>query len=261
MLDKRATRLVLFAATVGAAAMSLPSPAAAATTYVVGVEDINYLPLYNTVNGQYTGVFRQILDRFAADQGIKVTYLTLPVSRLDRRFVEGQMDLHFPDNPDWITDLKRNVKVTYSQPVINYIDGTLVPRDQLGKGVDRIQTIGTVLGFTPWAWEGRLKSGKAQLATNSDFLSLVQMVLANRLDAAYAGVAMANYQLDQVLHKPGALVFDPSLPYQRSAYLLSTTNHPELIAAFNKWMAGHQSMLRDLKQKSGAEEGVTTAAK
>ena len=72
-----------------------------------------------------------------------------------------------------------------------------------------------------------------------------------------ASVAVIHYELDHVLKQPGALTFDPSLPYSRDAYYLSSIKHPELVRDFNAWMRTNRNLVDTLKQRYGVEKGVT----
>ena len=68
-----------------------------AQTFVIGVEDIDYYPLYAYKDGKYQGVAKDILDKFASSKGYTFEYKPFPVIRLTKYFVEGQVDLKFPD--------------------------------------------------------------------------------------------------------------------------------------------------------------------
>ncbi|MCR6633208.1 MAG: hypothetical protein NVV74_25960 [Magnetospirillum sp.] len=136
---------------------------AAQRELVVGVEELDYYPVYAVRQGEYVGAAREILDAFAQAEGYTVVYKPLPIKRLFAELLSGGIDMKFPDNPYWASDLKQGRALVYSQPVIRYIDGVLVRPDSLGKGVDGIRALGTVSGFTPFAWMDRIRSGKVQV--------------------------------------------------------------------------------------------------
>lgn len=237
---------------------SLAAAAAAseAKRYTVGVEELDYSPIYALRNGEYVGAAREILDAFAADRGIVFSYRALPVTRLTGELINGDIDFKFPDNAHWNAELRKGKTIVYSQAVIACIDGVLVRPERRGQGVDQIRTLGTVTGFTPFAWLGRLKEGKVRLVENPQMLALQRQVLAGRIDGAYASVAVAYQTLEVELKQPGALVFDASLPHARSDYSLSSARHPELIRQFNAWLAANAQRVASIKEKSGAEKGV-----
>lgn len=230
---------------------------AAEKNYVIGVEDLDYYPAYTVRDGNYVGFARDLLDAFAKEQGYRFEYRPYPVNRLFASFYQGQVDFKFPDNPYWQGELRSGKNITYSGPVIHYIDGGLVRPEMKDATPDQVKTLVTVAGFTPWAWLDLIKSKQVALRENANFTSLAQQVISKRVDAAYASVAVINYQLDQVLKSPGALVFNPKLPHSRDSYFLSTLKYPEVIAEFDAWQKRRQDFVRTLKKKYAVEKGVT----
>lgn len=220
---------------------------------VVGVEDISYLPAYTVEGGQYGGTARLILDRFAADRGLRLVYRPLPIKRLFAELAGGGVDLKFPDNPHWNPVAKKQVEVHYSQPVIRYIDGVMVLPSRLGSDVT---VLGSVSGFTPFAWLDRIKDGRVQLRENANPDALLQQVVKGRLHGAYMSVAAAHHRLDTGLDLPGALAFDPSQPHSRDGYMLSSVKHPAVIAEFDAWMAANADWIKATIARTGAEKGI-----
>lgn len=229
---------------------------AAGKSYTIGVEELDYYPVYGIQSGNYAGYARDLFDAFAKDRGYRFDYKPFPINRLFANFFQGQVDFKFPDNPYWQKDLRSGKNVVYSGSVVTYIDGTLVLPELKEAGSERIKTLGTVAGFTPWAWMDALKSKQVILRENANSTALAQQVVAKRVDAAYANVAVVNYQLDNVLKTPGALVFNSKLPFSKDNYFLSTLHHPEVIAEFDAWQKSHQDFVRGLKKKYGVEKGV-----
>lgn len=219
----------------------------------IGVEDLSYLPSYTVDNGVYGGYAREFLDAFAADSGYTFTYRALPVPRLYAEFLNGQVLFKFPANPNWSTQAKEGKGVIYSGPVARFRDATVVPKENLGKP---IKTLGTVTGFTPWVWLDQIKAGEIRLTENTDFNALVRQVLAGRIDGAYASIAVVNYQLDKVLDRPGALVYDPSLPNSLDTYRLATIKRADVIAALDAWMTKNADRIAEMKQRHAVEKGV-----
>lgn len=227
-----------------------------AQTYTVGVENIEYYPQYNFVDGEYSGFGRAILDLFAKAKGYTFDYRPLPVARLFATFVAGDLDLKYPDNAYWSGDLKKAVTVTYSDPVVAYIDGVSVLAPRVGLGVDAVKSLGIVRGFTAWDWLDRIRAGSVQMQENNGFKPLLDQALLGRVDGVYANVAVVNYLLDAKIGRPGALAFDPGLPHTRSHYHLSSIKHPNLIAEFNDWMRANAGEVERLKLQFGVENGV-----
>ena len=230
------------------AAIAVPAFAAtaAAESFVVGVENIDYRPHYGMENGEYTGFGRAVLDAFAADTGHELEYRALPIKRLFQALVDGEIDAKYPDNAYWSAGLKEGADVVYSDPVVSYIDGVLVPKDAVGEGPGRIETLGTVTGFTPWAWTDRIESGAVSVSENPRFSSLVKQAIGGRIDGLYSNVSVAAFRLEEI-GQADALVFDPDLPHTASDYHLSTTTEPGLVEAFDAWMAENADKVAALK--------------
>ncbi|CAG0962582.1 hypothetical protein BURK2_00820 [Burkholderiales bacterium] len=224
--------------------------------YVVGVEDLDYFPIYAMRDKEYVGAARDILDAFAKYAGIRFTYVPMPITRLTSELVNASVDFKFPDNAYWLADLRKGKTIAYSQAVIAYIDGVMVLPEKKGRPLAQFSTLGTVTGFTPFAWQSTLKEGRVRLIENPQMRALQKQVLAGRIDGAYASVAVANHLLEKDLKQPGALVFDASLPHTRSDYYLSSAKHPELIKRFDTWLKANAARVSAIKNKHGAEAGV-----
>ena len=220
---------------------------------VVGVEDVDYLPAYGWHDNAYAGAARDIIDAFAAANGYRPIYRPLPIKRLFAELISGGVDIKFPDNPVWGLDTKRDTPIRYSQPVIDFVDGVVVTPDRRGAG---IETLGTVSGFTPSPWMDRIKAGRVTLKENPKLAPLLRQVMMGRLDGAYLSIAVANHILDTELQAPGGLVFDASQPFSRDSYRLSSARRPDLIAAFDAWLAVHAAEVKAIKEAHHAEKGV-----
>ncbi|WP_158599903.1 transporter substrate-binding domain-containing protein [Azospirillum cavernae] len=229
---------------------------ARAQTLTVGVESSQYLPAYSYENGEYTGFARVLLDAFAQDKGYRLEYKALPVVRLFSELLAGNIDLKFPDNAMWSASQKTGHDVVYSVPVIAYVDGVSVVPASKGMTVDAVRSLGLMRGFTAWDWQDRIMAGTVSLHENNSFPALLETTIAGRNNGAYANVAVVNHQLERVLHKPGALVFDPGLPHTRSDYHLSSIKRPDVIAAFNAWMAANTDRVARMKAEFQVEKGV-----
>lgn len=245
----------LFAAA-AAAIMFFSTAQAAERRIVVGVEELNYYPVYAVVDGGFAGAAREILDSFARARGIHIEYRPLPVKRLYAELLNGGIDFKFPDNPGWMAESKMGHSVTYSAPIIAFIDGVMVTPSSLGLGLDSIKLLGTVSGFTPYAWLDRIASGQVQLRENPKFDLLLRQATIKRVDGAYVNVAVANHMLERALAMPNALTFDASLPHSRDYYMASTTTRPEIIAEFNEWLAANADFVNTIKANYGAERGI-----
>lgn len=233
---------------------ALPAWAVGGERYVVGVEELDYYPAYAVRDGAYTGAAREILDAFAADEGITLEYRPLPVARLTAGLLSGQLDAKFPDHPDWSREARRGKAVVYSRGVIAYVDGVMVRPEAVGRRAEAVRTLGTVSGFTPFAWQELLAQGRVRLVENPHMRALQRQVIAGRLDGAYANVAVARHILEHELGQPGALVFDAGLPHVRGEYLLSSVRRPELVHRFDRWLEDNADRVAGIRRQYGVGE-------
>lgn len=220
----------------------------------VGLESQDYLPYYRALPGKPAeGYAIALLQRFAVHQGLTLEIDTLPINRLHRTLqTTDRLMLVFPDNPAWSRRLKHDVQLHYSRPVIRVIDGSLVLREHLGRGIDGVRRLGTVRGFTPEAWEERLGTGAVQLVEASDIGSLVRMLLRLRIDAVYANPEVLQHYLATRTELGGdRLQLDPSLPMAHTAFHASSLAHPELLEALDRFLEEQRAELVELRRQHG----------
>ena len=73
-------------------------------------------------------------------------------------------------------------------------------------------------GFTPYPFLDLIQKNKVEMSENNNFISLLKQTLVKRIHGAYCNVSVARYNLQEVLKKPGALVFNPKLPHFKGSY-------------------------------------------
>ncbi|MDF3931078.1 substrate-binding periplasmic protein [Pseudomonas citronellolis] len=236
------------------------SSQAMAQTYVVGVEDLQFLPHYSTdAQGHYQGFARELLDLFARSSGVQLEYRPLPVERLLPALLDGGVDLKYPDNPAWAEAQKRGHALTYSKPVTQYVDGVLVAPERLGQGLPALKRLAVVDGWTPRGYQQALDAGQLTRLPSADLRQMIQQALKKDADGAYFNVVVATYYLDNLRARPGALVFDPTLPHTRSSFQLSSERHPELVQRFDRFLAEHAAEVAELKARYGVEASLDPA--
>lgn len=219
-----------------------------ARVYTIGVEDIDYFPIYKTEGSEYKGFARELFDKFGKEKGYEFRYESLPVMRLTKYFVDGQVDLKFPDNALWAKDAKAGKAVTYSEAVLKYTDGVMVLPARKDQGLESLKHLGVVRGFTPWNYLGLVKEGKVVLKEASNLESMCNQALNSRVDGAYFNVDVARYFMKNNLKQPDALVFNPSLPNDTNTYHLSSISHPDIITAFNQFVVENKMWIQALKK-------------
>lgn len=236
------------------AILTVTQQSMATTTYVIGVEDLSYLPHYSSNGGDYRGYARDVLDAFAASKNIRFKYRPLPVTRLFQFLVNGKIDFKYPDSPHWNPTVKNGVEVTYSSPVAPYVDGVMVRPENLKRKPGDFRKLGTVTGFTPYAWLDRLAEEGVNLHENPSFSGLLRQTIAGRVDGAYVNEAVARHYMRFQLQRPEALVFKPALPHVRDNYYLSTTKHSGLIDELNQWLETRAGFVAAKQQEWGIVE-------
>jgi polar amino acid transport system substrate-binding protein len=150
-----------------------------AKQFVIGVEANDYLPYWRGEGSQYEGYARDFFDLFAQHSGHTFQFKALPVKRLTNEFLEGNVDVKFPDNAYWAEDLKVGKQVQYSEPVAPFIDGVLVKPERLGKGRDALTSLSTLIGFTPWDYLDAINSGSIKLHNSTQLLSALKTTAVN----------------------------------------------------------------------------------
>ena len=220
-----------------------------ADNFVIGVEDIDYFPIYQYSAGQYTGAASEILNKFAALNNHSLTYKAFPITRLNKNYLNGKVDFRFPDNGFWAQDQKSGYDIKYSAPVIDFIDGVMVMPSKKGKGISKLKKLGLVRGFTAWDYLDLIKKGSVKIKETNSLESLIKLTSNNRYDGAYFNVDVATYYLNNTLKAPGSLIFDPELPHSKSSYSLSSFKHPKIIEQFNQFLVDQADWIAATKEK------------
>ncbi|MGF6694406.1 polar amino acid transport system substrate-binding protein [Metapseudomonas resinovorans] len=226
--------------------------AAEPVEYRIGVELVDYYPIYSAVapDYPYRGYARDLLDLFAARENLHFTYVALPVRRLFHAYLTGRLDLVFPDNPRWETAHKPS-HIAYSQPVLQFQDVMLVLPERKGQPRENFHRLGFVRGFTPWKFQDDIAAGRVVIEEAPNPEGLIHMVLAGHIDAANMAQQVAHFHLKRE-GRANDLVVEPGLlPLRDSFYHLSSIRHPELIHRFDAFLQREQQAIQALKAKYG----------
>ncbi|OEZ63896.1 MULTISPECIES: ABC transporter substrate-binding protein [unclassified Duganella] len=224
----------------------------APVVFSVGVEDYpNFLPYSEYHNGEYRGLGRAIMDAFAEQMGYRFEYRALPLKRRDAMFVQGKLDFAFPDNPNWVAELKRNVRVRYA-PLLEFTDGVLVKRKDMGKGVAHLKVLGIPLGFTPYPYQQLMSTGAIRVEESGGYDGLYDKLIAGRVDGAYMNAQIADYYWTRIRpNQEIPIVYDPDLPHASGHWYLSSINRPQVVEELNNFIKKNQSLINDLKKQYG----------
>lgn len=229
-----------------------PTLALATETYRVGVEQVDYYPIYSAVapDWQYRGYARDLLDLFAARERLRLIYVVLPVRRLERNYWAGRLDLVFPDNPRWQAQ-EKPAGIVYSRPLLQFQDAMLVLPERLGQPREHFRRLGFVRGFTPWKFKDDIAAGRVSIHEAPNPEGLIRMTLAGYIDAANMARQVARYHLERQ-GIPEGLVAEPALlPLSDSYYHLSSIRHPELIRRFDAFLEREAQAVQALKDRYG----------
>jgi ABC-type amino acid transport substrate-binding protein len=229
---------------------ALPAMAEGNKTFTVGVEDYkNFLPYSEYKDGKYNGLGKDILDAFAKQQGYTFIYQVYPLKRRDRLFVDGKLDFSFPDNPNWVADLKKNVNISYA-PILEFTDGVLVRNGEQGKGVGRIKVLGIPLGFTPYPYQQLMTTGALRVEESAEYDALYQKLTLGRVDGAYMNTRIATYYWSKIRgYEQAPVVYDPNLPHASGYWYFSSQKHPDVIEEFKKFMTTNKDMIEELRKR------------
>ena len=222
---------------------------ASAKNFVIGVESLNYYPIYLGRGNTYTGYARELLDEFGKASGHKFTYKPLPVKRLLSEFLAGNLDFKYPDNSKWAPNAKQGHAITYSDSTIEYIDGLMMLPANSAVNVNNLKSIGTLRGFTPWVYMDDISKGTLKVSETDTLKSLISMTESQRVQGAYINVVVARYYIKNELKKAGLLTFNADMPHARDHFVLSSIKHPEVVKEFNAFLKNNVSLVGKLKDK------------
>jgi hypothetical protein len=245
-----ASALLAFCALTLLCAGKAPAESEALT---VGVERIDYPPYGSFRHGDYEGYARDLLDSFAIEYGYTMVYVALPVKRLYQEFLETRdLDLKFPDAPDWHPSRRKGLNIVYSDPACSYTDGILVKPENLGKGMGAIRTLGILAGFKPWLLDPPISPKSIKVSENASISGLLAKGLVGRVDGVYANMEAARHLLT-AMGRRDQLVLDPDLPHVTGSYRLSTIKHPRVLREFDEFLQNRSELVDSLKKKHGLD--------
>lgn len=229
--------------------MLLSSTAISGQHFVVGTENLKYLPFVTSTDGKVTGFFQDVLNEFGKSKGYTFTLSPTPVKRLMNNLITDKIDFKIPDNPIWASSLKTGKNITYSAPLTVYLDGVHVAPQNKGAGYEKLSSLVTVRGFTPFIFLDDIAKGSITLVETSDLAAVIKMVSVGRAYGGFANITVAQRYMENTLKEPGLVVYDESIPTAKSDISLSTTKHPKVIEEFNAFLQSHSQWIADLKKE------------
>lgn len=225
-----------------------------ATTYVIGIEQLDYYPHYDFKSVQPRGYFFDLIQLYSHWSGDEFVFKALPVKRLYKDSAE-LTDFVYPDNLVWQPNLGVDQSITkyYSAPVIYTLGATMVlPQNQLMTQAD-FKVLANIHGFSPTRWVVLKKKYKFKILDVPDAESALRMTLKGRVDGANVEYNVARYHLAQ-MKQAKALVMAEHLPFTNLAFHLSSQKHPQQILRFNQFLIEQQEQIQQLKLRYGLVE-------
>lgn len=230
---------------------------ATAQTYVVGVESGNFMPHYGfDEQGQYIGFGREVLDLFARHAGVTLVYKAMPIEELAPALAEGKVDLKYPDSAEWTRPRSIADAMSYSQAIVEYVDGVLVTPRRVGQDLENLKRLALVDGWTASGYQEKIEASQILLVRSGTLPEMIRQALLKNSDGAYYNVVVALHYINNVRARPDVLVFDPNLPHTRSSYKLSTIKHGELLQSFDNFLIDHRVEIDALKVRHQVEAHI-----
>ncbi len=221
--------------------------AAEPRTIVVGIEQIDYYPHYDFSAGQQRGYFYDLMQLFGKKNGVQIRFTALPVKRLYQE-ANNNIDVVYPDNPNWQQYMVAEYSKTFSDPVIYTLGSTMVLPENRQMPLEKFRSLAVIHGFAPHRWLELQPRYKFRIVDVADSASALGLVLKGRVHGASIELNVANEYLRRQ-GQSGALVAAEQLPFTELPFLLSSVNKPELIIEFNRFLQTHPLEIQQLKQK------------
>ncbi len=218
--------------------------------YVIGVEDVNYFPLFNfnSKHPNQPSFAFDLLTAFFEYKQYKYRFVPLPIKRFDKWLIDHNIDFKFPDNMRWRADGGKSVDLTFSEPLLRLLAGTYVHKSKKDLTRLDVKTLMTIRGFYPTLWLDLIAANKVELHEEPTPVSIVRHLLIKNVQATNIDENVIRYQLKK-LNKSGEIVLAKNIFHEQYTYNLSTNTYPEIIRAFNEFVKQEKQLIQSLKQK------------
>ena len=218
--------------------------------YTVGVENVDFYPLYSfDQKTQHQGFGYEVLELFATQQRYQFIYKAYPPKRLLKYFLDKDIDFRFPDNPRWKKTKREEYTIHYSRPAIFPITSIVVNASNKDMTLENFKIIGTPRGFTPWMFARQIASGQITHVESQSNDSIIKMVLAGRVDGALMELNRMHYYLNKqgIPHAlvPAENIFKP----MKGEFRLSSIKYPGIIEKFDLFLEAQKEHIEKLRIK------------
>jgi ABC-type amino acid transport substrate-binding protein len=181
--------------------------------------------------------------------GVKFKFLPMPIFRLYKEFIDGNIDFKFPDSVNWQSEMKKNKNIIYSDDVITYIDGIVMKNENKNMTISEIKTIGTIRGFELKEYKNKNKNIK--FLESNNISELIDDLYKEKIDAVYFNVAVALHVVNNNVLFKNKFLFRKDLPYVLDHYKISTIKNKILIDDFNNFLKNNNKEIMELRKKNG----------
>ena len=221
-----------------------------ADKYIVGAQNLAYSPHYDFSSPVDKGVAWSILEAFSEASGHEFIYLSFPIRRLQLELVKGNVDFVYPDNKGWYNSITTSSDKHFSIPLTNAVTGTIVKRENAGKGIEKIKHLAMPLGFTPVNWQERIDNKHTKITWVTSIqqgLALLYQERVDGLDLEY----FVSHSLAPLFYEKNPFTLDLTLPHNEIPFSLSTLYHKDIISELNDFIASNPELINSIKAKYG----------
>lgn len=211
-------------------------------SYIIGVENYNRFPYEYIKDGEYKGLFRDILDKFADDSGIEFKYVPYKIKDIYANFFADKFDFKFPDNPVWMSPQKSNYKITYSNYITHYIDGIFIKKDDLGKTVNQLENFGVMKEPIIWTLANKQNRGKIKVKIRSSCSELIDMLEKKEINAIFCNYDVMKYLLKKSTLEDKILI-NLDLPFIDNYFHVSTIQYPNILKKLDEWILNNRNFI------------------
>ncbi len=219
-----------------------------AKSFVFGVEDVNLYPFYDFTSSKPRGYLVEMIEKFAAEQGMEVEFRVLPPRELWKAYLNHEVDFRMPDNLLWKRSKKVEHRLTYSAPLVYFNSGVVSLTKNKNLPISRL---GTIQGFTAWSYKEKIESGEIQLVEESGTGGLIEGLFNGRTDGVYYNVEAYIRQVQDAGYPVDSVVFRRELIKSHSLYMMSSINHGDKVLALNQFLRDNRKWVRDRKNFYG----------
>lgn len=230
--------------------LMLPSHAVEPNHLWFGVEITDYAPYYYLDSEQrYQGAARDVFDLFSNTINIAASYEPMTVPRLFNEFVQGNIDLKFPDNPLWSASLQSGVTVFYSKPIFQVNESLLILNDAPQEvAAQDITQVGSISGFTVPGIAENISNNEFEIIHTKKIEQLIHMLVSKRVQAVYFNEDVA-LNLAKGMYPQQKFKRHSQYPAFKYAYHLSSIKYPNLIKIFDEFLISHKEQINTIKKR------------